>query len=619
MRPVRKLNRPSVVFDTTIFSTAEEVGQYLAQVIAAEIKTAGKKPYVLGLMADSNAKTICGQLVALFNAGSLSFQTVTVVMLNEFWPIDPADEHSHSYFIRHHLTSQVDIPPANVLVPPANHDSTQIASWATSFDQKLSQLGGFSRVILGPCRPGSTVEDNTGLIELDSCTRADASPDFFGMEAVPTKGLTVGAKHIKSAQRITVVGTREGAACSMFQLLEAQRTANPQLLISLLHEHPGIDFVLDEPAAAELSQVKFPYRNNPGFDFENNPQLLVRAVVAAAERAGVTVDSLDADHFRNEGLPPSLLPTMVAKTKAWFAARIIDPATANRSAQKTTSIEPHPDDTVIQVGGLVQHLFGLGHSLSFATCVSGNIAVWDSFAKQWADSIETLQTVFPDAGRGLRDIRNRILAALNGKKPGELDIPEVLALKGAIRRSETVGGIIAMGGSWQQAAFLNLPFYESGQIVKNKPGADDINVMARYLQRVEPQRILAAGDLTDPHGTHATCLQVLLDALKQLRDEGQSWTNDLELMLYRGAWQEWPLEEMDEIWLMTPEQLEVKMTAIKEHKSQVPKAMFPGSDPRSFDERARQRNVRTYERLKALGVLPSGNFAAAEGLVRYRF
>ena len=47
----------------------------------------------------------------------------------------------------------------------------------------------------------------------------------------------------------------------------------------------------------------------------------------------------------------------------------------------------------------------------------------------------------------------------------------------------------------------------------------------------------AAGDLSDPHGTHRTCLQALFRALESAM--GQDWYRACatEVLLYRGAWQ----------------------------------------------------------------------------------
>lgn len=52
-------------------------------------------------------------------------------------------------------------------------------------------------------------------------------------------------------------------------------------------------------------------------------------------------------------------------------------------------------------------------------------------------------------------------------------------------------------------------------------------------------QVFAAGDLSDPHGTHRTCLAALLQALQNIMaDESQAaWMKDCYVWLYRGAWQ----------------------------------------------------------------------------------
>jgi glucosamine-6-phosphate deaminase len=66
---------------------------------------------------------------------------------------------------------------------------------------------------------------------------------------------------------------------------------------------------------------------------------------------------------------------------------------------------------------------------------------------------------------------------------------------------------------------LDLPFYETGAIKKNPKGPADIKIVKDLITKIHPDMIFAAGDLTDPHGTHRVCLETILAALDELKIE----------------------------------------------------------------------------------------------------
>jgi hypothetical protein len=51
----------------------------------------------------------------------------------------------------------------------------------------------------------------------------------------------------------------------------------------------------------------------------------------------------------------------------------------------------------------------------------------------------------------------------------------------------------------------------AGTIAKKELCDKDIRLIVDLFQRVKPQQIYAAGDLSDPHGTHRTCLKASVD------------------------------------------------------------------------------------------------------------
>ena len=130
-----------------------------------------------------------------------------------------------------------------------------------------------------------------------------------------------------------------------------------------------------------------------------------------------------------------------------------------------------------------------------------------------------------------------------------------------------------------------------------------------FFALLAPQQVYAAGDLSDPHGTHRQCLEAALLALEEYGAAGRPRP---QVWLYRGAWQEWPITDADILVPMSEEELRLKISAIFKHQSQKDRAPFPGVDEREFWQRVEERNKDTAHVVDRLG-LPE--YYAMEALV----
>ena len=65
--------------------------------------------------------------------------------------------------------------------------------------------------------------------------------------------------------------------------------------------------------------------------------------------------------------------------------------------------------------------------------------------------------------------------------------------------------------------------------------------------------------------------------------------------LYRGAWKEWKIYDIDMSVPLSNEQVITKRKSIFKHQTQKDSPVFPGSDMREFWQRAEERK-RTYSR-----------------------
>jgi glucosamine-6-phosphate deaminase len=161
--------------------------------------------------------------------------------------------------------------------------------------------------------------------------------------------------------------------------------------------------------------------------------------------------------------------------------------------------------------------------------------------------------------------------------------------------------------------FLNMPFYETGTVRKRPLSKRDVSIVARLLNKVRPHQVYAAGDLSDPHGTHRVCLAAIFEALRQLK--ARPWMKQCQVWLYRGAWQEWGIDEIEMAIPLSPDEVNRKRMAIFKHESQKDKALFPGVDDREFWQRSEARNRNTAALYNKLGL---AEYEAMEGFVRWK-
>jgi glucosamine-6-phosphate deaminase len=123
-----------------------------------------------------------------------------------------------------------------------------------------------------------------------------------------------------------------------------------------------------------------------------------------------------------------------------------------------------------------------------------------------------------------------------------------------------------------------------------------VDLLLETLEELTPDLVFAAGDLSDPHGTHRMCLQGVRRALEVYSRAAP------EVWLYRGAWQEWPVAEATVLVPLSEAELRQKIMAIFKHQSQKDKAPFPGPDEREFWQRTEARNRGTADLLASLGL-----------------
>ncbi|MBI5600054.1 MAG: glucosamine-6-phosphate deaminase [Gemmatimonadetes bacterium] len=611
---------PTVVLDDHQ-AVAVLVAQRIADIIRA--RNAEGRTAVLGLATGSTPIGVYRELIRMHREEGLSFKRVVSFNLDEYYPMAPDNIHSYHRFMWENLFSQVDVDPANVHIPDGTVRRDELEGWCAAYEQAIRDQGGIDIQILGIGKtghigfnePGSGEKSRTRLVHLDTVTRRDAAADFFGEEFVPREAITMGVATILDAREIVILATGEHKARIVRRAVEGQ--IDLEVAATFLQRHAATTFFVDGAAAVELTRIATPWLLD---EVEWTERRTLEAVTWLSRKVGRAILKLtQADYAEHQ------LSSLVARHGTPGAVNglvfnLLGAKIRGKSklphGKKVVCFSPHPDDDVISMGGILRKLTENGNEILVAYMTSGNIAVFDHDVRRHVDFLHRMHR---DHGLGDAEVPAfvaKVDAFLRGKRPGDVDIPEVADIKRLIREAEAISGLETVGLSGANGRFLNLPFYQTGKVKKDPIGPADVAIVRALLAEAMPDYIFVAGDLSDPHGTHRMCKEAIDAAIAELwpnrprgpqpagarrSGEGKA-TKAPEVWLYRGAWQEWPITEATWLVPMSQEELRYKIQAIFKHQSQKDSMPFPGQDEREFWQRVEQRNKETAGILDQLGL-----------------
>lgn len=621
---------------TVIFDDSDEASLVAAREIASAIREKANlgEVCVLGLPTGSSPIGVYAELIRMHREEGLSFKQVVTFNLDEFYPMGQASIHSYHQYMYKHFFNQVDILPENVNIPRGDLSLNEVYQFCRDFDKKISDAGGIDIQLLGIGRtghigfnePGSQLNSKTRMIVLDTITKQDAARGFGGMTKVPQRAITMGIDNIMKARKVILLGFGEAKTSILQKTIEGPITE--QVPASYLQQHSNAKIYLDMAAAMQLTRVKTPWLVDT-CDWSSK-QLVRKAVVWLCQQTGKSILKLTNNDYTNNGLSD-----LISDKGSAYALNIRvfndlqhtitgwpggkpnaddsnRPERKNPPQKRVVIFSPHPDDDVISMGGTLIRLVEQGHEVHVAYQVSGNIAVSDEYANRFI-SFHNLYTNFYDPGNKRQTEQyEKTISFLKNKKEGDIDLPDVRMLKGLIRRMEAKAACRFAGVKNENVHFLDLPFYETGEVQKKPLGSEDVEMVKEFLREIRPHQIFAAGDLSDPHGTHRVCLDAILYAMEEIKED--SWMKDCWLWLYRGAWHEWDIDQIEMAVPISPEELYKKREAIFRHQSQKEGAMYMGDDAREFWQRAEDRNHATAELYNKLGM---AEYEAMEAFVRY--
>ncbi len=623
-----------------VYPKARDASIAVAHEIANLIRSraADGKNCVLGLATGSTPVGVYDELVRLHREEGLSFANVVTFNLDEYFPMQPNELQSYVRFMDEHLFDLVDIDrDNNVHIPDGTLPAEQVADFCAKYEQAIADAGGIDIQLLGIGRtghigfnePGSGSNSRTRLITLDQVTRTDAASDFFGEENVPRRAITMGVGTILDARQVIMLAFGEHKAPIVARAVEGDITS--AVAASFLQEHRDAQVVLDSAAADKLTRNNSPWLLG-SVDWTDD--LIRKAVIWLARRVDKPVLKLTEHEYNEEGLQDLLAdhgPAYDINLKVFrHLQRTITgwpggkPAHEKRPGdvpqpfdeifpKRVIVFSPHPDDDVISMGGTLIRLVDQGHEVTVAYQTSGNIAVFDDDAIRFADFVTDYNREFDIAPKKTAELEAHVEQFLRQKKAGQVDSKDVQKIKGLIRRGEARAADRLCGIPENRLRFLDMPFYETGRVKKKPLGEEDITMIVDLLREIKPHEVYAAGDLSDPHGTHRTCLSAILQACQRVQDD--DWYTTCEVWLYRGAWHEWEPDEIEMAVPLSPQEVKRKRAAIFKHESQKDRALFPGPDVREFWKRAEDRNAETARLYDALGL---AEYEAIEGFVRWK-
>ncbi len=623
--------------DTVVFKDSAEASKAVAKEIAnlIKLKQESNKSCVLGLATGSSPKSLYAELVRMHKEDGLSFKNVIAFNLDEYYPMKPDSVYSYVRFMKELLFDHIDILAENYHIPDGTLSKKEISNYCKDYEDKIKAAGGIDLQILGIGgnghigfnESGSLQNSKTRLVALDHITRVAASGDFSGLSNTPRTAITLGIKKIMEARRVILMAW--GEKKSDIIRASAEGGVSNKIPASFLQEHNNAVFITDEGAASKLTRISTPWLVE---EVIWTDRLIRKAVLGLALHLKKPILMLtDADYIEN-GMSDLLADSGPAydinikifnklqhtitgwpggKPNADDSNR---PERAEPARKRVLIFSPHPDDDIISMGGTFKRLHEQGHEVHVAYQTSGNIAVADGEALRFASFVCDYNTRFNIKSDESLNIYTKAEAFLKNKKDSEIDIPEVRIIKGLIRKGEARTTSHFIGLSDEQIHFMNLPFYETGTIEKRPVGEDDIKLTIDIIEKIKPYQIYAAGDLADPHGTHKVCLDAIFEAIRKLKSK--SFMENCWVWLYRGAWQEWGIDEIEMAVPMGPDQVLEKRHGIFKHQSQKDGVVFQGADSREFWQRAEDRNRETANLYDMLGM---SHYAAMEAFVRWKF
>ena len=621
-----------------IYESAEEGANHIACEIAQLIRDKQKagRFCVLALPGGNSPRNVYSALIRMHKEEGLSFRNVIIFNLYEYYPLTADAINSNLNALKEMFLDHVDIDKQNIFSPDGTIPKDTIFEYCRLYEQRIESFGGLDAVLLGIGRvgnigfnePGSRLNSTTRLILLDNDSRNEASKMFGSIESTPISSITMGVSTILAAKKIFLMAWGDDKAKMVKECVEGAVTDT--IPASYLQTHNNAHVIIDLSAAGNLTRIHRPWLVT---SCEWNDKLIRSAIVWLCQLTGKPILKLTNKDYNENGLSELLalfgsaynvnikiFNDLQHTITGWPGGKpnaddTYRPERAKPYPKRVVVFSPHPDDDVISMGGTIRRLVEQKHDVHVAYETSGNIAVGDEEVIRFLHFINGFNQIFNNSeDKVITDKYAEIRKFLKEKKDGDIDTRDILTIKGLIRRGEGRTACTYNNIPLDHCHFLDLPFYETGRIQKGPLTEADVEIVRNLLREVKPHQIFVAGDLADPHGTHRVCTDAVFAAIDLEKEEGAKWLKDCRIWMYRGAWAEWEIENIEMAVPISPEELRAKRNSILKHQSQMESAPFLGNDERLFWQRSEDRNRGTAALYDSLGL---ASYEAMEAFVEY--
>ena len=643
-RPATAIERSEITrfekVPTDIFPTIEEGAIDIANHLETDIKKReqeGRK-YVMGVGSGSSLTPIFHELIKRHQAGKLSFKNVVVFNAYEYFPLSEENVNRGINQLKERFLNHIDIDVENIFTPDGTIAQNDVQEHCRQYEQHIKELGGLDVILLGIGRmgniatnePGSSITSASRLILIDETSREEMKMSFGSQESVPPCSITMGVSTILSARKIFLTAWGEEKAEIIKKTVEGK--VSDAIPASFLQTHNDAHVVIDLSAAAKLTRIQHPWLVA---SCKWTDKLVRSALVWLCQITGKPLLKLTNKDYNENGLSELLalygsaynanikiFNDLQHTITGWPGGKpdaddTYRPERGKPFPKRVIVFSPHPDDDVISMGGTLRRLVQQEHDVHVAYETSGNIAVGDEEVVRFMHFINGFNQLFAnEQDEVIKSKYKEIKEFLKNKKEGDIDSQDIRTIKGLIRRGEARTASTFNQIPLDHVHFLDLPFYESGKIEKLPMGEADVNIVRELITKVKPHQIYVAGDLADPHGTHRKCTDAVLAAIDLEKEAKAEWLKDCRVWMYRGAWAEWEIENIEMCVPISPEELRAKRNSILKHQSQMESAPFLGNDERLFWQRSEDRNRGTAKLYDDLGL---ACYEAMEAFVEYKF
>lgn len=622
---------------TTIYESMEEGSFAVAKEIAAQIRKkqeAGQK-FVLALPGGRSPESVYKELVRMHKEEQLSFRHVIVFVEYEFYPLSSSTSGVVNR-LKAELFDQVDILPENIYYPDGRMPKDAILEFCAQYEEKIQQVGGIDCMLLGIGSnsnimfnsAGTLQSSRTRMVLLEGASRKEAAATFASTDNVPAGIITMGISTMLKARSVILMAWGDEKAAIMKETIEGKISdGTPSTYLQI---HQNAKAIVDLSAAYSLTRISHPWLVT-SCEWDN--KLIRRAIVWLCQKTGKPILKLTNKDYSENGLGELLalygsaynvnikiFNDIQHTITGWPGGKpnaddTDRPERATPYPKRVLIFSPHPDDDVISMGGTFRRLCDQHHDVHVAYQTSGNIAVGDEEVVRYCEYLRDVCSKYSPLDTTIKDKADEIIRYLRYEKVenDEAERPDVLFMKGTIRREEARHACRYTGiKDDSHIHFLDLPFYETGLVKKNPISEADKDIIKNLLEELKPDQIFVAGDLADPHGTHKVCLDAILAAVDEIKDE--DWLKACRIWMYRGAWAEWEMDHIEMAVPISPEELRHKRNAILKHQSQAESAPYLGDDERLFWQRAEDRNRATADLYRQLGL---ASYEAMEAFVQY--